>query len=456
MRPSKGSKSLGRTPGDERRASAFPLGAHGEESEASMAAPAGLALVATAAAAASAAAALPEALPRGTYLALGGSNTCGHGIGSRESSFQSIVAQAFDHHVDRCVAAMGPVFSAACIDSFIPANTSFATVEFLPNMLGNERVQLSGFGVILRALASRGIPAVVVQLLPYWPPARKNYDHLHGRMVAMCNAVGMPWALFNASALRMASGPSLSSNATRVFLEDDKHLSAAGHQAVARVVMGLLPRAIASAPQARHLDSDAALMASGPLPVACHLGDQLGSIIEASRGFSRVDIGGFGGATGKIGWEAREPGAELVLCAHSAPNFPDSVVHVGFQKSHRHNLPLMGYAHVGCEPCTCDLIFAGTKPDRYCAPTNCSFDGLHLKRRDRTTVTDFSVLRVRPAVPTKVHNGTCPCRLHVSNPTNPSTRHRIVVRALVEGSRRDTKFANIWHFSFASGREAAG
>ena len=76
-----------------------------------------------------------------TYTALGGSNTCGHGLRLQYNAFQTLIFEGLKKRgrgeftlQPSCVPAMGPDYPASCLDYFAPNTTDFATLEFTPNM----------------------------------------------------------------------------------------------------------------------------------------------------------------------------------------------------------------------------------------------------------------------------------------------------------------------------------
>ena len=75
-----------------------------------------------------------------TYTALGGSNTCGHGLVRSSDAFQQLVLKGLlqrrlaSRLQPSCIPAMGPDYPASCIAYFAPNTTAYATLEFTPNM----------------------------------------------------------------------------------------------------------------------------------------------------------------------------------------------------------------------------------------------------------------------------------------------------------------------------------
>ena len=117
-----------------------------------------------------------------TYTALGGSNTCGHGLKKASlASFQQLVyagllkKKGVKRLQPSCVPAMGPDYPASCLAYFAPNTTTFATLEFTPNMGEGRELESNGAHLTQMAmqLLQRGVRVVLVSLVPRPPACNK-------------------------------------------------------------------------------------------------------------------------------------------------------------------------------------------------------------------------------------------------------------------------------------------
>ena len=169
--------------------------------------------------------------------------------------------------------------------------------------------------------------------------------------------------------------------------------------------------------------------ASG-IGLACHLGAELAPLLQRVSHFYRVDLASerLRGAVPKIGWEAREPGAQLTMCAdlprHGTPvdpanrvapppaSRPHYLAMIGMQVSHRRNRPLFGVVHVGCRgACSCACAADSAELDPLAGPTfdaDCSYDTLV---GGRVSVTHFLRLTLNAATNSSPRStASSPCR----------------------------------------------
>ena len=108
--------------------------------------------------------------PVRTYTALGGSNTCGHGLRhAAKTAFQQRIAHALSQKAGTpgtdlaaatsvglqpsCIPAMGPDYPASCLSYFAPNTTAYATLEFTPNMGEQRELERNGAHLMEMALA---------------------------------------------------------------------------------------------------------------------------------------------------------------------------------------------------------------------------------------------------------------------------------------------------------------
>ena len=74
-----------------------------------------------------------------------------------------------------CVPAMGPDYRASCLAYFAPNTTTFATLEFTPNMGEGRELESNGAHLTQMAmqLLQRGVRVVLVSLVPRPPACNK-------------------------------------------------------------------------------------------------------------------------------------------------------------------------------------------------------------------------------------------------------------------------------------------
>jgi len=393
----------------------------------------------------------PEAT--GGYVALGASNTCGHHVRLRRTFRFRIadhlrrrgliapVAERGLNHYNRCVAAMGPTYAAMCFDAIMPAGARYATVEYLPNLGGDNRTLprvMRALRGVMHGLAGRGVRTVVVEVFPEWATAdlRRN----HEATVQMAASFGFPVVRVDFNKSR--------------FVADGTHLSEEGHRHVTAEVMD------------RFLRYPTAVRPVGPAPASrptqCDLGRQLGRAVLRATRFQQVDIGAHGHPANKFAYASTGPGAELALCIRGMAHTRVGRVSLGFMKSHLLNKPVLGRAKVLCRGgCTCDQRTKGrmSRQDSCLSDPECSYEGLSSQQK---TVTDFATFTAF-----RNGNGTagagalagpgqdgCPCEMVIRNPVTQDGRHRVILRALVmtdEASMTSSKSGpggiNMWTFA---------
>jgi hypothetical protein len=184
--------------------------------------------------------------PPGVYVALGGSNTCGHGVQPAQS-FQYIIAAelkrrlAIVRHDNRCVPAAGPAFASSCAAHFIPPNAAFVTLEYLPNMkleaISNNMKHWADLGALV---AETGVPTVVVEVMEgatgnvyhrYAYP-RAEIERTHAAIAKLSRQYGFAVLLIDGK----------SPEAANYFIADRRHLGPIGHAFVANWTLAAFGR----------------------------------------------------------------------------------------------------------------------------------------------------------------------------------------------------------------------
>ena len=121
------------------------------------------------------------------YVALGGSNTCGHGLQNKRDSYMHLISRLLKKPLmNSCTPATPPVFANKCVDMFVPNNTLYATVEFTPNIARRRKDHYDALDNLIKMLLSRSIKTVIVNINT--PPfdAFKNNEIVK---IATCNKV---------------------------------------------------------------------------------------------------------------------------------------------------------------------------------------------------------------------------------------------------------------------------
>ena len=122
------------------------------------------------------------------------------------------------------------------------------------------------------------------------------------------------------------------------------------------------------------------------LTTQCALGDELKPYVAHRSLFSKVNLCKAKGCK-KVTWEAQAPGARLALCLNHSAVPPEKRYRValGFQTSHRQNLPLFGEARLRCSGgCACNnATFNTLTGDRHRHPLHLA--GCHVQQRSGFT-----------------------------------------------------------------------
>ena len=317
----------------------------------------------------------PPGLPPAaqTYTALGGSNTCGHGLKhGAKSAFQQLVHHGLAERSPlqpspvalqpSCVPAMGPDYPASCLAYFSPNTTRWATLEFTPNM--DEGRELSRNELVLTHIATRlrarGVAVVFVSLVPRPPTCAsciRMFEEAHAAVGRVAKHTRLPL-------VTMLYEP-------ETWSDDLKHLNEAGHKKVAEAVLNHFAQAPATP-----LDNEALSIADGSTEPECVFGADLAPLmLPGSRGFSltwqarftplfaavssspcltfpfSADASQAGKHRDKPGLIATEPDALLRLCVRGLP--PSFGISLALERS---DVLPMSNVTLGCEAgCTCPL-----------------------------------------------------------------------------------------------------
>jgi hypothetical protein len=260
--------------------------------------------------------------PKPVYVILGGSNT----VGARNVKWVpgrpwvSYAAQlgaaggwaANYTKVQHAQGAMGPTMAAACAGSFIPPATRLLTIEYLPNVgyVADDQSELDAIETLLQVAQQRMARTIVVLINPgrerfaTTPGCTDNMvgcttvEHVHRLRQGMLNLTlqyGARSVLADCDTDRERFG------------EDWMHLNQEGHNWMYHKILEQLNDWPDPPPPSSRSRPD--------IGVQCSLGEELRPLVRESHGFSEIDMAKPEQGAPKIGWEAREPGSNLTLCA---------------------------------------------------------------------------------------------------------------------------------------------
>jgi hypothetical protein len=290
-------------------------------------------------------------------------------------------------------------------------------------MVGSPRSRLA-FDALLETLASRRVHTVVVEVIPAWIRVAEPEMLTHRANVAAATAHGFPVVSVSEGA---------ASHSTHF---SHSHLSAEGNVFVADAVRSHFAKPQLAPVQATPLlGNRTGVGGAQQAQVECALGAAVHARTLVADGFREVDIdNGRVLEHPKLAMEGSRVGASLELCAISSATrlHKGGAIFIGYQHSHKLNVPVVGVAHAWCEG-ACVCAAAKARQAICSAEAPCAWDTLHASM---VTVTVFQelqlkLLRALPAAE-RVTNGTaCTCRVHVRVAPTADGRSRVLVRALV-------------------------
>mmetsp|Transcript_23023 Transcript_23023/g.50385 ORF Transcript_23023/g.50385 Transcript_23023/m.50385 type:complete len:484 (-) Transcript_23023:736-2187(-) len=382
------------------------------------------------------------------FAALGGSNTVGASRAGMAHSFAELLfeelraSELVDRFVMGGIGGMGPLFNASCAQKYVPEDTRFATIEFLPNIGWSniDEAELSAIEILLQVLHSRGAKTVLVAILPgsgfrfyrkcVHPAVQGCQTHEH--MLRLYHRLLSFSDTFSVPIVAMDYEDPLH---TPYFSGDLLHLNQKGHQLMQQ-------RVLKSFKTWTSWPHPATKRAASRESVACSLGSEIALRVGKNDGFRMVNFAVARNEI-KIGWEARAPAAELFLCSdlpsfaddsennrsagpQHAARYPYSII-VGMQRSPSYNRPLYGVATITCHgACVCMCTSR--------VPGACLFDGLVPFGPE---IIEFVRLRARDATPLHPHSKStgcglkqCAVRVAVNNTIG---RSRVLVRSFTVG-----------------------
>ena len=297
------------------------------------------------------------------YTALGGSNTCGHGLSRTGIAFQHRIIKALRAaHPGRtvalqpsCIPAMGPDYPASCLAYFAPNTTEYATLEFTPNLGEGQTLERNVVYLeqMARTLLAHRVRAVLVSLVPQPPKCRacsEAFLAAHEKVIHLSQRIGVPLVTNIYGTNRSGSE----------WSDDLKHLNERGHQLVAEAVLDAFlgrrtgeagmrltwRRQRDSTPPVDDTPRDGGL---GERLPSCVFGADLQPLmLPGSRGFA---LHWSGKQRDKPGLLATTSGALLRLCLRNLP----SAFGVSMALERSDILPMSNLS-LGCEfPCSCPL-----------------------------------------------------------------------------------------------------
>lgn len=262
--------------------------------------------------------------PKPAYVILGGSNTLGaknvkHVPGRPWVSYAVQLAArdgwaANYSRVQNAQGAMGPTMAAGCATSFIPPSARLVTIEYLPNMgySGDDKSELAAIERLLQVAQQRRARTLVILI----NPGRERFEtmaagctgddmvgctttehshHLRDGMLNLARQYGARSVLADCDTDR------------NLFGEDAMHLNQEGHNLVHSKILEHLRNWPEPPPPPVQSRPD--------MGVLCALGEELRQLVAESHGFTEIDMARPEQGAPKIGWESREPGGNVTLCA---------------------------------------------------------------------------------------------------------------------------------------------
>ena len=244
-----------------------------------------------------------------TYTALGGSNTCDHP--PQKVGFQTLVFNGLrlrgwvNERQNSCIHAMGPAYAASCMPYFVSQNTTYATLEYVPNMGEQTAMHLEHLRTLVARLQRIRVVLAMVNIVPR-DTGRRRFQEAHEAVSELARSRGVPLIVVDNRPKR-----------ARLWDQERvvRHLNVEGHKWVAERVLaaweGVQPR---QSTRSRPLLS--------PLRTECVFGDSLRQLspLEGSSKFSLVQEADHKGV---LGYVASSPNATLRLCLRSSARLID-------------------------------------------------------------------------------------------------------------------------------------
>ena len=110
-----------------------------------------------------------------TFTALGGTHTCGYADLRQNELFRTVAFRALRMQgavrkiQNSCIMGTGPMYPSCCMPYFVPANTKYATLEFVSSMHDNKELHLEHLHHMMQRLLAQRIRLVVVNIIPSDP-----------------------------------------------------------------------------------------------------------------------------------------------------------------------------------------------------------------------------------------------------------------------------------------------
>ena len=288
------------------------------------------------------------------YTALGGSNTCGHGLkNSKSDAFQQLILRGLVKRQvafrlqPSCIPAMGPDYSASCLNYFVPNTTRYATLEFTPNLGEGHELERNALHLeqMARALMARGVYSVLISLVPH-PPACESCAHGfllgHNKALQVARRTGLPLVTNKYSA------------EPGHWSTDFKHLNELGHRIIADAVLAAFDGTANTREEVgggdRNDGHPYTVHADDVQLPACVFGADLEPLmLPGSRGFALTWQAGR--YRDKPGLLTTQPNSLLRMCLRKLP--PAFGVSLALDRS---DVLPMSNLTLGCEkPCVCPL-----------------------------------------------------------------------------------------------------
>ena len=388
---------------------------------------------------------------------------------------QTSRAQSATHTFGPCLGQL----VGACANRFIPPETRFGTIEFLPNIgyIKEDRAELAAVKLMLQAMNARGAPAYLVNILSgsarFVRDARfgfcGRFQNATERDASVIGCMSRERVVYLHTELSKIAKAQQAHVITRdadetpeLFGADSFHLNANGHRSVFNEIWSIHRNEPCKQQRARAARS----VGEAGMGILCALGDGLEPLVQDAKGFASVNLAAAGKAP-KIGWSTVDPGSSLTLCTslpredkeakmqdmktRIMPHPKDRItrplaavpyrISLGFQVSHPRNRPLFGVARVDCYGscnCSCAQSSPSSPGD---AAAGCSIDTL--QNTSMVTITTYLKLeaseqafQLPPDTPSSCPADSCIIRVRnaaAAEAGEAEGRFRVVMRALILG-----------------------
>ena len=356
-----------------------------------------------------------------TYTALGGSNTCDHPpqkVGFQTLVFEGLLARGqVTERQNSCIHAMGPAYPSACLPYFVSRNTSYATIEYVPNMGEQTALHLEHLRSLIVRLQRLRVVLAMVNIVPR-DTSKRRFQEAHLGASALARSRGIPLIVVDHRPKREL----LWNTEERVV----RHLNLEGHKWVAMRVLAAWEGA-----RARGQPAHRPLAAS--TQTECIFGASLRQV-EPLGGSHRFALLQEPDHKGVLAYVASEPNATLRLCLRRLP--PSFLATFAMESSDWRPMSNVTFACEG-EGCSC-------APSTYVGRTSFRATQNWLHRVTGHTNPPSSQVASRDG---------CSCIVTLRNTRRAGDgMARVRLNGYVAGAASTGEWANTYHLGFLRNR----